>query len=100
MGPNTSIVRNVINASVPLRMSDFSSFICAPRICWRSTQFYGHYHLGVNISRTGDWTRDPPAKSFRLVRGRPLDVIDDEDLDGTFGRFEFKSELFLQSCKD
>src|SRR5690348_5424919 len=35
-----------------------------------------------------------------LVLGRPLDVIEDEDLDGTFGRFEFKSELFLQSGKD
>src|SRR5947209_4644788 len=27
MGPNTSIVRNVINASVPLRISDFSSWL-------------------------------------------------------------------------
>ena len=60
-------------------------------------------HIGDETSfqsHLGDWTRYPPAKSFRLVCGRPLDVIDDEDLDGTFGQFEFKSELFLQSGKD
>jgi hypothetical protein len=40
-------------------------------------------------------SNSPWAGLNRLVWGRSLDVINDEDVDWTFGRFQFQSELFL-----
>jgi hypothetical protein len=37
----------------------------------------------------------PVDRDAALVSGRLFHMIDDEDFDGTFGRFEFQSELFL-----
>ena len=58
------------------------------------------------INRAGRWSRNrfpeacvsvlkSPARELLSVCGGLLDVIDDEDFDGTFGRFELQPELVL-----
>src|SRR5689334_12182777 len=62
MGPNTSIVRNVINASVPFRMSDFSSFICA------HLAYVGGPHNSTDIT---SWTSTYPVdKNNSMLRSK------------------------------
>jgi hypothetical protein len=61
---------------------DFSAGQSFTTGCWTS----------LGVLRTGDAS---PIRVDGSIVGGPLDVIDDEDFDGTFGRFESQPKLIL-----
>jgi hypothetical protein len=55
----------------------------------------------VKNTSTGFRARREDSLAVRHCRGlrRPLNVVDDEELAGARGRFEFQAELFLNAVK-